>query len=1168
MNFPQDNSSQLNYIFFPYGISNVDIYTTSNELINALNTKQNILTSSTVLLGNGSNITNINYNNITLNKPDLTVYNSWTKSGNDNYKTITGGNTLIGTTTNIGNYKLLVTGSGNFGSCLSTGFGSMSNMQPNISDANFLILKHNTFNGNVGANFPNPECFFIMGNNSSSGQIPWGFYSGVVKYLASVVPSNSLRYDIGSCLIQNTLATLTGTNTFSPLLSILFNGNVGIGSSFPSYKLDVNGTFNASNIFKNSINIDNIYISSNVFYNTISTKQDTLTISSPLLGVGSNISDINYNNITINKPDLSGYITSNTAANIYINSNSLTNIINSYGYDTITARITSINNQNIINSNYFINSNSLTNIINSYGYLSTTTASSIYLPITTASSTYLTQTNASSTYLPITTASSTYLPITTASSTYLTQTNASSTYLPITTASSTYLPITNGTTTGVLTAPNITTSTSLIYKGTELSTTFNNYLPLSGGTMTASLIMTGSSSAFYFGGGTGAALGEAGSAGAFSSSASTNDCILRSRTANQLILQSGGSAAAIIINSGNNVLITGTQLILNTTSGNNQLYINSSISSANNCIQIKNNSTNYGYIGIAGTTFGGNYQNNLFIETTNAFVVNTGTNTSTSVPRMIILANGNVGIGTTNPQYLLDVNGNANINGILTVLKNNWIKSSDNIDRIYFGDVGTTYFHSGNTGTGGFNFRNFAQSDIFTINENGNITSTGPITSSSGYSYFNGLRINGGDTGNTIYQPTGDLGITTNTTNINLGMNTYGTKVQISPTTTTIYTNTTISATTPSLNIKSSSESDSAILYLATPFSSGSALKCAIIAQGQSTFSRSKLHFCLDNTADNSTTYNASVANSRMSIDYNGSVLLTNSLYFKTDVWNYSSDNNQRLYFGNNGITYYQGYGQYVLDINHEWRNHQGVQKMRLDNSGNLILQGVLQCKFITIANTNRDLTGINIENTSVNDINNTVLYCIQGTFTGFHRVFTDDELFNIEQPQQFKDDYEGRIVISNGKIATDTTDNGVQNNTEWEILYDKAGITIEDALPKIELSRKKKDKRVFGVLGDRRRRNNRPERMIVNSVGEGSMYVINSNSNIENGDYIQSSDYLGFGERQDDDILHNYTVAKATMDCNFELDSQYYKCFEIDELDINGNKLRVAFIAVTYHCG
>ena len=69
----------------------------------------------------------------------------------------------------------------------------------------------------------------------------------------------------------------------------------------------------------------------------------------------------------------------------------------------------------------------------------------------------------------------------------------------------------------------------------------------------------------------------------------TNDCVLRSRTGNNLILQSGGGGAAAIINSGNNVIITGTQLILNTASGNNQLYINSSISTANNAIQFKNN---------------------------------------------------------------------------------------------------------------------------------------------------------------------------------------------------------------------------------------------------------------------------------------------------------------------------------------------------------------------------------------------------------------------------------------------------------------------------------------------------------------------------------------------------------------------------------------------------
>ena len=152
--------------------------------------------------------------------------------------------------------------------------------------------------------------------------------------------------------------------------------------------------------------------------------------------------------------------------------------------------------------------------------------------------------------------------------------------------------------------------------------------------------------------------------------------------------------------------------------------------------------------------------------------------------------------------------------------------------------------------------------------------------------------------------------------------------------------------------------------------------------------------------------------------------------------------------------------------------------------------------------------------------------------------------------------------MVSIGKIATDTTDNDDKDNTEGQILYDKQGITIEDALPIIELSRKRKDKCVFGVLGDKRRTNNRAERLIVNSVGEGGIWVCNSNGNIENGDYITSSDYLGYGEKQDDDLLHNYTVAKSTMDCNFELNSNLYNCLELE------NGLRAAFIAVTYHCG
>jgi hypothetical protein len=50
----------------------------------------------------------------------------------------------------------------------------------------------------------------------------------------------------------------------------------------------------------------------------------------------------------------------------------------------------------------------------------------------------------------------------------------------------------------------------------------------------------------------------------------------------------------------------------------------------------------------------------------------------------------------------------------------------------------------------------------------------------------------------------------------------------------------------------------------------------------------------------------------------------------------------------------------------------------------------------------------------------------------------------------------------------------------------------------------------------------------------------------------------MGYGEKQDDDLLHNYTVAKATIDCNFEC----YNCIELND------GIRAAFIAVTYHCG
>jgi hypothetical protein len=109
---------------------------------------------------------------------------------------------------------------------------------------------------------------------------------------------------------------------------------------------------------------------------------------------------------------------------------------------------------------------------------------------------------------------------------------------------------------------------------------------------------------------------------------------------------------------------------------------------------------------------------------------------------------------------------------------------------------------------------------------------------------------------------------------------------------------------------------------------------------------------------------------------------------------------------------------------------------MHLDYSGNLVVRVILGCKFIVATNTNPDSTGIQHEYTNVNDVSHASLYWIQGTFTGFRRVFTEDcGTFDKDDPQKFKDDYEGRIVVSTGKIATDTTDNDIKDNTEWQIV-------------------------------------------------------------------------------------------------------------------------------------
>jgi hypothetical protein len=86
--------------------------------------------------------------------------------------------------------------------------------------------------------------------------------------------------------------------------------------------------------------------------------------------------------------------------------------------------------------------------------------------------------------------------------------------------------------------------------------------------------------------------------------------------------------------------------------------------------------------------------------------------------------------------------------------------------------------------------------------------------------------------------------------------------------------------------------------------------------------------------------------------------------------------------------------------------------------------------------------------------------------------------------------------------------------------------------------------------------------RLLINSGGEGGVWVSNYTGNINNGDLITTAPIPGIGMKQDDDLIRNYTVAKIVMDCDFDLNSSRYECKEVMH---DGKTYRIAFLACVY---
>jgi hypothetical protein len=229
----------------------------------------------------------------------------------------------------------------------------------------------------------------------------------------------------------------------------------------------------------------------------------------------------------------------------------------------------------------------------------------------------------------------------------------------------------------------------------------------------------------------------------------------------------------------------------------------------------------------------------------------------------------------------------------------------------------------------------------------------------------------------------------------------------------------------------------------------------------------------------------------------------------------------------------------------------------------------------------------------------------ISMNFTGQHRTFIKNVPFSEAG------ELEG-LIVSSDQNKYIKMSGGIETGSN--------AITTNESLPVVSLSNVVSDKKCFGVISasedpEQRsdafgnfvtpyKKENGDTRVYINSVGEGAIWVVNTNGPLEAGDYITTSNVVGYGQKQDGAGLMNYTVAKITMDCDFNpvtqpiqiiekgedgknvLDehgqiqwedhtTETEKAYKIRYIDASGAQTdeanamyTAAFVGCTYHCG
>ena len=212
---------------------------------------------------------------------------------------------------------------------------------------------------------------------------------------------------------------------------------------------------------------------------------------------------------------------------------------------------------------------------------------------------------------------------------------------------------------------------------------------------------------------------------------------------------------------------------------------------------------------------------------------------------------------------------------------------------------------------------------------------------------------------------------------------------------------------------------------------------------------------------------------------------------------------------------WYRGFGNWWIgsDNNTTW-NHNLYWFANVNLTGNPLR------KVITFENDQEKGTVVNVN-----------------TFTGQHRNIVKG--VNPTSIESFIG-----LIVSADNNENIKVNGGVERGLE--------AITINETIPLVSVTTKAYDKQVFGVVSGSEDPDSRQDtygrvtcsflkeegddRIFINSLGEGAMWISNQNGPLESGDYVTSSHIPGYGMKQDSEFLANYTVAKITMDCDFQV--------------------------------